>query len=87
MSERTLPSGIGDSRMLFFLKSMRDAITELKAQQSGSGGLENRIAALETSLNTESTGIIARVETLNTTVNAATTGLVDRVTALETPGA
>lgn len=86
MSNLTLPSGIGDARMMAFLKALRDEIVELKARQ-GDGGLTERISTLETALNTASTGLVARVSALDTTVNAATTGLVDRVTALETPGA
>ena len=37
MSNLTLPSGIGDARMMAFLKALRDEIVELKARQGGDG--------------------------------------------------
>ena len=46
MSNLTLPSGIGDARMMAFLKALRDEIVELKARQVGDGGVAERLYAL-----------------------------------------
>jgi hypothetical protein len=45
-----------------------------------------RIGALETTVDTASTGLVDRVDALETTVDTATTGLVDRVEELEEIG-
>ena len=62
MSNLTLPSGIGDARMMAFLKALRDEIVELKARQGGDGGLAERLSALATTVN----GLVARVTALET---------------------
>jgi hypothetical protein len=46
--------------------------------------LTDRVTALETTVDTTSTGLADRVDALETTVDTATTGLTDRVDALET---
>ena len=66
MSNLTLPSGIGDARFMAFLKDLRDELVTLKAQQDGEGGLEARLAALETTVNADTTGLVARVTALET---------------------
>lgn len=66
MSNLTLPSGTGDARFMAFLKALRDELVTLKEQQGGNGGLEERLAALETTVSAETTGLVARVTALET---------------------
>lgn len=48
--------------------------------------IDGRLDALETTIDTEDTGLSDRVEALETTVDTAETGLSDRVAALEQAG-
>jgi hypothetical protein len=66
-----------------------DAIEAIQATlgidpQGTESTVDARIGALETTVDTETTGLVDRVDALETTVDTETTGLVDRVDALET---
>lgn len=50
---------------------------------SDPGGLTERITAVESDLDTATTGVKARITSLETTVNTTTTGLVDKVATIE----
>jgi hypothetical protein len=54
--------------------------------EGGAADVSARIGALETTVDTASTGLVDRVDALETTVDTATTGLVDRVEELEEIG-
>jgi hypothetical protein len=66
-----------------------DAIEAIQATlgidpQGTEATVDARIGALETTIDTASTGLVDRVGDLETTVDTTTTGLVDRVDVLET---
>jgi hypothetical protein len=66
-----------------------DAIEAIQATlgidpQGTESTVDARIGALETTVDTETTGLVDRVDALEDSVDAETTGLLDRVDALET---
>ena len=58
--------------------------TELGAAASA---VTERVAALETSVDTAETGLLARVGAVEAAINTESTGILARLTALETPAA
>lgn len=66
MSNLTLPSGIGDARVMSFLKDMRDKLVELEGKQAGAGSLESRVERLETTVTAAEIGLVDRVTALET---------------------
>lgn len=66
MSNLTLPSGIGDARVISFLKDLRDKLVELEGKQAGNGSLESRVERLETTVTAAATGLVDRVTALET---------------------
>jgi hypothetical protein len=66
-----------------------DAIEAIQATlgidpQGTEATVDARIGALETTVDTETTGLVDRVDALETSVDTETTGLLDRVDAIET---
>jgi len=66
-----------------------DAIEAIQATlgvdpQGTESTVGDRIGALETTVDAETTGLVDRVDALEDSVDAETTGLLDRVDALET---
>jgi hypothetical protein len=65
-----------------------DAIEAIQATlgidpQGTEATVDARIGALETTVDTETTGLVDRVDALETSVDTETTGLLDRVDVLE----
>jgi hypothetical protein len=65
-----------------------DAIEAIQATlgidpQGTESTVDARIGALETTVDTETTGLVDRVDALETSVDTETTGLLDRVDVLE----